>query len=406
VEQAVIVGPMSPRSWWEAVGLVVSLLTGTLAFTVLVPVLLVTAVVSWIVGLGTLMMAWTLRLARWLAGVDQWRLRVFNGVSLPLPPEPELASDLAGRHRRRALVQWPSARRPLWYGVVHLPVTGLAACVAGTWLAFSIEFTGLFIGGGLGPVGQVLVVLLGVAGLLAWPLVIRLAVAADVALAQSLFGASRRDQLSSEVRRLSETRALAVQSAEAERRRIERDLHDGFQPKLVSLALELGLAKAHFDSDPASARSLLDQAHREAKTAVEDLRSLVRGIHPSVLDERGLDAALSALVASCAVPVEVQLRLDRRPDRVSEAAAYFVVAEAITNVTKHAGASRAWVEAGWSGDDLRVIVRDDGHGGATPVPGGGLDGLAARVAAVDGTFSVFSPPGGPTTIEAVIPCGR
>ena len=212
--------------------------------------------------------------------------------------------------------------------------------------------------------------------------------------------------MSAEVEHLGAARAQAVESADSERRRIERDLHDGLQPRLVSLALELGIARSRFERDPDYARSLLEQAHEEAKIAIQDLRSLVRGIHPSVLDERGLDAALSALVASCAVPVRVVVSLTRRPDRPREAVAYFVVAEAITNVTKHAGASAASVTITDEGSLLRVLVEDDGEGGAAVEPGGGLAGLAARVAAIDGTLTVTSPPGGPTRVEAVLPCGR
>ena len=245
--------------------------------------------------------------------------------------------------------------------------------------------------------------LLGVVCLFGWPLLARLGSAVDVSLARALLGPSRSGQLSAEVQRLGEARTLAVESAETERRRIERDLHDGLQPKLVSLALELGLAKARFDRDPASARSLLNQAHEEAKTAIEDLRGLVRGIHPSVLDERGLDAAFSALVANCSVPVRVEVSLGQRPDQAVEAVAYFVVAEAITNVTKHSDASRASVMITEGAGLLRILVEDDGSGGAQVEPGGGLAGLAARVAAIDGTFHVTSPPGGPTHLEAVIP---
>jgi signal transduction histidine kinase len=242
--------------------------------------------------------------------------------------------------------------------------------------------------------------------LFAWPAVVRLGAAVDVSLARALLGQSRSGQLSAEVRRLDAARTLAVESAESERRRIERDLHDGLQPRLVSLALELGLARARFEGDPASARSLLAKAHEEAKTAIEDLRGLVRGIHPSVLDERGLDAALSALVASCPVPVRVEVRLDEQPDRAREAVAYFVAAEAITNVTKHAGAAKAAVTITGSGGYLRVLIEDDGRGGARAEPCGGLAGLAARVAALDGSLTVSSPLGGPTLVEAVIPCGR
>jgi signal transduction histidine kinase len=207
-----------------------------------------------------------------------------------------------------------------------------------------------------------------------------------------------------EIDRLAEARAQAVAVAEAERRRIERDLHDGFQPLLVSLAVDLGIAEARFEKDPGSARELLARAHRDAKTAIEELRGLVRGIHPSVLDGRGLDAALSALIASCPVPVALRVDIHQRPDPVREAAAYYVAAEAITNIAKHASARSATVRVAADGHDLRVVVEDDGAGGARIEAGGGLAGLEARVRSIDGTFTFSSPPGGPTRVEAVIPC--
>jgi signal transduction histidine kinase len=207
-----------------------------------------------------------------------------------------------------------------------------------------------------------------------------------------------------EIERLTETRTQAVAAAEAERRRIERDLHDGLQPLLVSLAVDLGIAEARFGKDPDSARELVARAHRDAKTAIEELRGLVRGIHPSVLDGRGLDAALSALIASCPVPVTLRADIPQRPDPVREAAAYYVAAEAITNVAKHASARGATVTVGADGHDLRVVVEDDGDGGARIEPGGGLAGLEARIRSIDGTFTVSSPPGGPTRVQAVIPC--
>jgi signal transduction histidine kinase len=209
-----------------------------------------------------------------------------------------------------------------------------------------------------------------------------------------------------EIERLAEARSQAVAAAAAERRRIERDLHDGLQPRLVSLAVDLGIAEARFGKDPDSSRLLLARAHRDAKTAIEELRSLVRGIHPSVLDGRGLDAALSALVASCPVPVSLHVDLPHRPDPILEAAAYYVAAEAITNVAKHASARSAVVTVGVAAASLRVVVEDDGSGGARLEPGGGLAGLAARIRSLDGTFTVSSPPGGPTRVEAVIPCER
>ena len=209
-----------------------------------------------------------------------------------------------------------------------------------------------------------------------------------------------------EIGRLTEARAQAVAAAEAERRRIERDLHDGLQPLLVSLAVDLGIAEARFGKDPGSARSLVARAHADAKTAIEELRCLVRGIHPSVLDGRGLDAALSALIAGCPVPVTLRVDLPQRPHPVREAAAYYVAAEAITNITKHASARTATITVQAGERDLRVAVEDDGAGGARVSPGGGLAGLEMRIRSIDGTFTVSSPPGGPTRIEAVIPCER
>jgi signal transduction histidine kinase len=209
-----------------------------------------------------------------------------------------------------------------------------------------------------------------------------------------------------EIDRLAEARAQAVAAAEAERRRIERDLHDGFQPLLVSLAVDLGIAEARFGKDPDRARELLARAHRDAKTAIEELRGLVRGIHPSVLDGRGLDAALSALIVSCPIPVSLHVDISQRPDPVREAAAYYVAAEAITNIAKHASARSATVTVDAKDHNLRVVVEDDGDGGARIEPGGGLAGLDARIRSIDGTFTVSSPPGGPTRVEAVIPCER
>jgi signal transduction histidine kinase len=200
--------------------------------------------------------------------------------------------------------------------------------------------------------------------------------------------------------------ATLVQSAEAERRRIERDLHDGLQPRLASLALGLGIARSRFERDPDYARSLVEQAHEDAKMAMRELRSLVHGVHPSIRDEHRLDAALSALLACCAVPVRIDVRLTRRSDRTQETIAYFVVAEAITNVTKHSGAASASVTITDEDTLLRVLVEDDGKGGAAIEPGGGLAGLAARVAAGGGTLTVTSPPGGPTLVSAELPTGR
>ena len=223
------------------------------------------------------------------------------------------------------------------------------------------------------------------------------------ALALALLGPSQH-QLQARVEALQASRDRAVDSAEAERRRIERDLHDGAQQRLVALAMDLGMARAKLETDPAAATALVGEAHEEAKRALAELRDLARGIHPAVLADRGLDAAISALAARSPVPVEVDVATGRLPGPV-ESAAYFVVAEALTNAAKHARAAEIGVRIARHRDLLIVEVIDDGVGGADPAKGTGLRGLADRVAAVDGRLAITSPPGGPTVIRAELPCG-
>jgi signal transduction histidine kinase len=413
---------MSPGAWRSTVNLGASLaLGGLFAFTAAGALLLVAATV-WILGVGTAVRAGALWLAVQMARLDRRRIAWFSEVEIDPPTLPR-AEPGAGFHARpRAWARSPWLWRLLAYQLVRLPVAGALVFGAVVWwwaiivcfmLASQPAGPVYLLAWRVGPIGLAPaeiagLVTAGVAGLLAWPIALRAVPAIDAALGRWLLGPSRASQLSTEVARLSQARSLAVASAAAERRRIERDLHDGLQPQLVNLALDLGLAKARLRSDPGAARSVIDRAHEEAKRAAEDLRNLVRGIHPSVLDERGLDAALSALVAACAVPVSVDVDLPRRPALTPEAAAYYVVAEAITNVSKHARARTAAVRIGYADDDdaLRVAVEDDGGGGARLEPGGGLEGLAARIASLDGTFELSSPPGGPTRIEAVIPCAR
>ena len=190
-----------------------------------------------------------------------------------------------------------------------------------------------------------------------------------------------------------------VDAAEAERRRIERDLHDGAQQRLVALAMDLGMAKEKLASDPEAAAALLDEAHAESKQALVELRDLARGIHPAVLTDRGLGPALSAVAARCPVPVAVSVDIGERPDTTIEGIAYFVVSEALTNVARHSGATRASVSVTRRGDRLVIDVSDNGHGGADPELGTGIAGLRARVEGVDGWLFVSSPPGGPTSLD-------
>ena len=249
--------------------------------------------------------------------------------------------------------------------------------------------------------------LMGVAGIglgLAAPWIARAVAGAESRLAAGLLGPSERATLSSRVDELRARREQLVEVVEAERRRIERDLHDGAQQRLVALAMNLGMAKDKFDKDPSAARALLDDAHADAKHAMIELRNLARGIHPAVLSDRGLDAALSSLAGRAPVPVAVEVWVSERPPAAIETTAYFVVAEALTNIAKHAGATRAAVTVFRQNGHLKVEVTDDGIGGADAARGTGLSGLVDRVTAVDGTVRLSSPIGGPTILTVELPC--
>jgi signal transduction histidine kinase len=228
---------------------------------------------------------------------------------------------------------------------------------------------------------------------------------ADGALVRLILVPSREAQLAEEARASRAQRAGAVRAAEVERTRIERDLHDGVQPRLVSIGMTLGLAQQKIDDDPAAAKALIAEAHASTKAAVTELRQLARGIHTAVLDDRGLDAALSALAARSHIPVTLDVRIAERCSRAAEAAVYFAIAEALTNAAKHsrATACRVLVRQPDRGT-LWARVEDDGIGGARIVPGGGLDGLVNRITAAGGVARIDSFPGGPTTVEVTVPC--
>ncbi len=254
---------------------------------------------------------------------------------------------------------------------------------------------------------------------LAWPLaVVALAVAAaiivfapivDAKIDLWLLSPSPAAMLQHEVNALADARLGAVSSAHTERHRIERDIHDSVQPRLVSLAMTIGLAQTKFDTDPAAVKALMAEAHEDAKTALLELRNVVRGIAPTILSDRGLDAALSSVVQRAVVPTTLNVDLPRRIPEETESVAYFVVTEALTNVAKHAKASRAVVTVRLDQTEnmLHISVFDDGRGGAQITDSAtatGLRGLAERVRAARGKFTVSSPVTGPTTVTAVLPC--
>jgi signal transduction histidine kinase len=217
------------------------------------------------------------------------------------------------------------------------------------------------------------------------------------------YGYARWSGGTQRIAELESTRAGAVDAQDAELRRIERDLHDGAQARLVALGMSLGMAEQKLSSDPAAAQALLAEARRGAQEALEELRDLARGIHPPVLSDRGLEAAIKALAHRSPLDVLVSVDLPARPTPAVETAAYFVAAESLANAAKHASADTVDVSIHGSGDSLVVAVGDDGRGGADP-SGSGLRGLRQRVEALDGKLTVTSPAGGPTRVEAVIPC--
>ncbi|MEU2612161.1 histidine kinase [Micromonospora sp. NPDC007271] len=215
---------------------------------------------------------------------------------------------------------------------------------------------------------------------------------------------TRAQQLALRVQHLTDTRADTIDTQAAELRRIERDLHDGAQARLVALRMSIGLAEKLLADDPAAAQRLLSEAQEASGHALAELRDLVRGIYPPVLAERGLDGAVQALALAVPLPVDVEVELPGSPPAAVESAAYFAVAEALTNVTKHSGAGRAWIGLSFEGGLLTMVVGDDGRGGATVDGGTGLAGVRRRLAAFDGTMTVTSPPGGPTVVTMELPC--
>jgi signal transduction histidine kinase len=407
---------VSPRTWLAVIHLLAGLVIGIVAFTVVVVgiALGIGLMPVFLVGIPVLVGV------IWLAGqggrAERARFAVLLGAVIPAPAP--LPDEPRGWRRMNLLFLARSTWLPTVYALIRLPLSAIqAVAVTAVWgvglaLIALPAYNGALPGGSahLGSFALnnlawvALGVATGVALVLAAPTLTRVLAAEDAAVARWLLGPGRRARLTARIGELETSRAGVVDAAETERRRLERDLHDGAQQRLVSLAMELGRARAKFASDPQAAEAIVGQAHEQAKEALTELRNLVRGVHPPVLSDRGLDAALSGLAALSPVPVTVRVDQAERPPASVEAIAYFVVAEALTNVAKHAKASRVLVSVTRSGNLLNVAVSDDGIGGAS-VTGQGLSGLAARVAGIDGRLLVTSPDGGPTAIEAVLPCG-
>ena len=362
---------------------------------------------------------WLVVMAAWIGGAALLRTRPAVFLRLTVA-EPRRPAERKWWQRVLAMVSDIQTWREIAYLALLAPV-GLIGCVlvVAAWTGAAVLvllplFNPMLANGGAHIFTDTFVIdtvhetaLMGAAGIglaLAAPWIARAVAGAESRLATNLLGPSERAALANRVDELSARREQLVAVVEAERRRIERDLHDGAQQRLVALAMNLGMAKEKFDKDPSAARALLDEAHADAKHAMVELRNLARGIHPAVLSDRGLDAALSSLAGKAPVPVAVTVSVPERPPAAIETTAYFVVAEALTNIAKHAGATRAAVNVARQNGHLKVEVSDDGIGGADVQRGTGLSGLVDRVTAVDGTVHLSSPAGGPTILTVELPC--
>jgi signal transduction histidine kinase len=417
---SLIRGLVSARTWLAFTHHVVGLVLSIASFTIVVTGFAVGLATTPLALVGLPVMGVATRFATALAAVERARFNLLLGRELPSWP----ADPRRGYWWKIVPTTSMMATRATWgeisYAVLRLPASVIAFTLTVTvWSAGVLGLTlplyaGKLPGGGpsidwhvfSGPKPLAIAATLGLVLLVAAPPLTRGLGSADAALARWLLSPPRDVQLKARVTQLEVSRERVVDAAEAERRRIERDLHDGAQQRLVAVAMELGRAKAKFADDVDAAAALVDQAHTEAKAALIELRDLVRGVHPPVLTDRGLDAALSGLAARCPVPVSLQLDVPVRPRPAAEAVAYFTIAEALTNIAKHSRASqvRVVVDGGpGPAGTLHIVVSDDGIGGADAA-GAGLSGLADRIAGIDGALSVESPPGGPTIISAVIPC--
>ncbi|MFD4508063.1 histidine kinase [Streptomyces sp. NPDC058457] len=375
-------------------------LTALMAFGtwIFITVLLITAVGT-LALVGVWLLPETVLLVRRIAGAKRNLTADWTGVKIP-----EVYRPLTGTVRERVAtaVRDPGTRRDLRWMVAYWFYGALLALAVPLW-PVGLVVDGMW----CGLLRRKAVVL---------PLIVRLAdLEADWSTA--LLKPSPEALLTARVERLARTRADAIAAHGAELRRIERDLHDGAQAQLVALSMRIGLAKRAYGRAPETALKLLDEAQAQAEKALAELRNVVRGIHPPILTDRGLAGALRALAASSGLEVALDdggLDQGVRAPAAVEAAAYFVVAEALTNVAKYSGVTRAEVRLVRARRGLRVRVRDEGRGGAEGTSqafgsggesgGSGLPGMRRRVAALDGTMNVSSPVGGPTVIEVELPC--
>ncbi|WP_405862816.1 sensor domain-containing protein [Streptomyces sp. NBC_01515] len=417
----VLRAPFEARSWREFGYVLLSLPISILLFTYAVTMVSLGAGLL-ITFLGVPVLAGALAGCRGFGALERARARRLLDLDVA-SPEPLRMKKNGPMAWMGAVLKSGASWRHLLYALLHLPwavfsfVVGLSFWTYGwallTYPLWFWVFPMYGGGGGLqlygdehhriyldNPFEITVTALVGLLFTLATPWIVRALTMVDRVMVHGLLGPST---LATRVVELESDRGVVVDTAAADLRRIERDLHDGAQARLVALAMDLGLAKEKLTEDPQAAARMVGEAHGEVKTALQELRDLARGIHPAVLTDRGLDAALSSVASRCTVPVQVDVDLPARPAAAIEGIAYFTVSELLQNISKHAKATWAAVDVWRVENRLMLQVVDNGVGGADASGGSGLAGLAGRLDAVDGILVVDSPVGGPTRITAELP---
>jgi signal transduction histidine kinase len=420
--------PLEPATWRAVLAIFLGSWIAIISFSVLTACFSTGgALLVWLVGIPFIGLG--IELCRLFARAERWRAGLID--RRPLLPHPYRPFDGLPRSPYGAwLRDWAETQfldanrwRDVVYVLVLFPLAMIEFAVAfGLWVAAAaLVATPLIVTGlrsaGVGPfLGGTTVAWAAVTAVAVLAGLILLPVAASVsrglvilhrAVVEALICVSPAEALRRDVERLRESRSAALDLEATELHRIERDLHDGAQQRLVVLAIDLGLAEERIETDPASAKALVAGAREQARLALAEMRDLVRGTAPAILLDRGLAAAIAAVAGGCPVPTTVDSSLaagERLPPAV-ERAAYFAVAESLANVAKHSAATHCEVSLRRDAGRLWVEVRDDGAGGATLVSGGGLAGLRDRVGALDGWLELSSPPGGPTVVQVSLPIG-
>ncbi|MFI6282287.1 sensor histidine kinase [Streptomyces sp. NPDC050988] len=418
---AALRAPIEARSWREFGYLMLSLPISIIMFTYAVTMVSLGAGLL-VTFLGIPVLAAGLAGCRGLGALERTRARALLGLDVAAP-EPLRMTKQGPMAWMGAMLKSGASWRHLLYSVLHFPWAVFAFSVAISFWAYGWAMLtyplwfwlfpvyggqdGLQLYGDQGhsiyldnPFEITVTALVGLLLTMATPWIVRALTQVDRLLVHGLLGPSK---LATRVVELESDRGVVIDTAAADLRRIERDLHDGAQARLVALAMDLGLAKEKLTEDPQAAARMVGEAHGEVKTALQELRDLARGIHPAVLTDRGLDAALSSVASRCTVPVQVEVDLPARPAPAIEGIAYFTVSELLQNISKHSKATRASVDVWRIENRLMIQVVDNGVGGADVAGGSGLAGLAERLDAVDGILVVDSPAAGPTRITAELP---